>query len=60
MLKESAPAEKGEDEAQLTVPDGIEDAHEQDEKMELVLQAVSALLCFSLESFFCDCSVHHD
>lgn len=42
MLKESAPAEKDHDNAALAVPDGVEDAHEQDEKMELVLQAVSA------------------
>lgn len=57
MLKASAPAEKDENNAELALPDGAEDAHEQDEKMELVLQAVSSanfLVC-STAATVCVC-----
>jgi hypothetical protein len=51
VLKENAPAETDEAGAQLAVSArNIENEHEQDEKMELVLQAVSAFLSFTSQN----------
>lgn len=57
MLKASAPAEKDEKNAELALPDGVEDAHEQDEKMELVLQAVSTVLISLFALRLLPCSI---
>ena len=55
MLKNNAPAEKDENGGELTIDEGriAGGEHEQDEKMELVLQAVR--LIASLQAV-CNCS----